>query len=243
VLASTLEAPILLLGAAHVVDLAAPLRATLGARPLDAIALELDAERAQAVISGPGPGASPPPRRETPVLLRLWARIQRRLGTQLGAGAGAEMREAATVARERGLPLFLIDDPLTQTVGRLFRSMGMRERIQLLLGGFAGLAIPSRLVERQLDRYTEAPGDYLEEIRRSFPGVARVLLDERNEHMAERLDALRARGFGRIAVVVGDAHLPGLAAALKRRGVPVESVSLGELARGPAETSRGATAP
>jgi pheromone shutdown protein TraB len=59
--------------------------------------------------------------------------------------------------------------------------------------------------------------------------MARVLLDERNEHMADRLTHLRRQGYGRIAAVVGDAHLPGLAAALGRRGVAVESIPFAKL--------------
>jgi pheromone shutdown protein TraB len=243
VLASTVQAPVLLVGSAHVVDLAGPLRATLGERTLDAVAVELDPERARTLLADASSAAAPPMRRGGPFLLRLWAHLQRRLGQQIGAGVGAEMREAAAFARDRRLPLFLIDDPIGQTIGRLFRSMDVRERVQLLVGGVAGLAVPSRVVERHLDRYDEAPGDYLDEIRRAFPGVARVLLDERNEHMADRLGSLRARGFGRIAAVVGDAHLHGLADALRRRGIPVETVSLGELRRGPSPPRAGPTAP
>jgi pheromone shutdown protein TraB len=145
------------------------------------------------------------------------------------------MRAAAQVARERSLPVFLIDDPIRETLGRLMRSMSFRERILLVVGGLVGLIIPAPVVTRQLDQYTESPEAYLEEVRRAYPGVARVLLDDRNERMADRLAELRQRGYGRVAAVVGDAHVPGLAAALRRRGVPVETLKLSEL--------RPATAP
>jgi pheromone shutdown protein TraB len=56
-----------------------------------------------------------------------------------------------------------------------------------------------------------------------------VLIDDRNEHMADRLAELRARGFGRLAVVVGDAHVIGLRRALEHRGVPVETLPFREL--------------
>ncbi|HEV2520059.1 MAG TPA: TraB/GumN family protein [Thermoplasmata archaeon] len=226
--ASTTQSPILLIGSAHVVDLDAPLRATLGGRVLDAIAVELDAERAQTILSeSPGPSAS---RGDLPIFVRLWGQLQRRLGEDLGGGpAGGEMRTAASVSKERHLPLFLIDDPIRQTLARLIRSMSLKERVLLLFGGVLGLVVPARLVERQIDRYSQSPGDYVAEIRRSYPGVARVLLDERNEHMADRLGEIRSKGFGRVAAVVGDAHVDGLAAALRRRGIPVETVSLGAL--------------
>ncbi len=226
--ASTLESPILLIGSAHVVDLEAPLRAVLGPRELDGIAVELDAERARALLSDqptagrPGPGV--------PIFVRLWGLLQRRLGEEMGGGvAGAEMRTAAAISKERSLPLFLIDDPIRETLQRLLRSMSGKERILLVFGGILGLVIPARMVERQIDAYTEDPSQYVDELRRAYPGVARVLLDERNDHMANRLKELRTRGYGRLAVVVGDAHVPGLAESLRRRGIPVETVALGVL--------------
>lgn len=228
-LAWTTESPVLLIGSAHVVDLERPLTQALTERVLDAVALELDDERAATVLAE----APPDHRRGGPLMLRIWGRLQERLGAELGSGsAGAEMRTAARVARSRGLPIFLIDDPIRQTIPRLIRAMSPKERISLVVGGLLGLVLPSRFVARQLDDYAAAPQDYLEQIRSSYPGIARVLLDERNEHMAGRLEALRRRGFGRVAAVVGDAHLPGLAEALKRRGIPTERLSFGELRGG-----------
>ena len=170
--------------------------------------------------------------------------LQKRLGEQIGGGvAGAEMRTAARFAREQGLPLFLIDDPIRETIGRLMRSMSVRERVSLLVGGIVGLVIPSRVVERQIDSYTESSEDFLQEVRRAFPQVARVLIDERNEHMADRLREIRAEGYGRVAAVVGDAHVPGLAQALRRRGIPVETVALGQLRASTAPSDGPSRAP
>ena len=226
--ASTTESPVLLLGAAHVVDLERPLRAVLGGRVLDGVAVELDAERAQHLLHpSPEGGRSGD---GLPFVTRLWGVLQRRLGAEIGAGeAGAEMKVAAQVAQERQLPLFLIDDPIRMTVMRLVQSMPFKERIQLAVGAVVALFVPARLVRREVDRYAEAPADYANALRATSPTVARVLLDERNEHMADRLVRLRGQGYGRIAAVVGDAHLPGLAAALGRRGVAVEQIPFARL--------------
>jgi len=230
--ASTAETPVLLIGSAHVVDLEAALRRVLTPRPLDAVALELDAERAAALLpptAAPGRGRS-----NAPIFLRLWAHLQRRLGAEMGGGvAGAEMRVAATIAQERKLSVLLIDDPIRDTLRRLLASLSVRERVGLIVGAVVGLVIPTNVVEAQLDKYNAAPQPYLEEVRRVYPSIARVLLDERNEHMADRLLEARRRGFGRVAAVVGDAHVPGLADALRRRGIPVETVTLSELVAPP----------
>jgi pheromone shutdown protein TraB len=233
VYASTTQSPVLLLGAAHVVNLAEPLRRELSGRTLDGVAIELDAERAAALFSPAGGVRSG---RGAPLFARLWGLVQRRLGTEIGGGEpGAEMKVAAQLAKERNLPLFLIDDPIRATLLQLVRTMPFKERVALLAGAVVALFVPAKVVEREMDRYAEAPGEYTNELRRASPTLARVLLDERNEHMADRLAALRSRGYGRMAVVVGDAHVDGLKAALGRRGVPVESISFQRL--------RGATGP
>lgn len=225
---------VLVIGSAHVIDLRADLRRLLADRPLDAVALELDAERAQALL-GPAPDAGAR-RANAPLLLGLWARLQRRLGQDIGGGPpGAEMRSVAEIAQERRLPILLIDDPIRDTLARLLRSLSMRERIGLLVGGIVGLVIPPKVVEKHIDEYAVHPEPYLEQVRQAYPSVARVLLDDRNEHMADRLAEARRRGLSRVAAVVGDAHVPGLADALRRRQLPVETVTLGQLT--------GATAP
>lgn len=230
VYASTTQSPVLLLGAAHVVDLEAPLRRELDTRTLDGVAIELDAERAEALFSESSGGRSS---RGAPLFARLWGRVQRRLGAEIGGGEpGAEMKVAAQLAKERNLPLFLIDDPIRATMMELVRTMPFKERIALLAGAVAALFVPARLVEREMDKYADSPEAYTAELRRASPTLARVLLDDRNEHMADRLAAIRNRGYGRLAVVVGDAHLVGLRSALSRRGVPVEAIPFQQL-RGP----------
>ena len=234
--ARSTESPVLLIGAAHVVDLARPLRELLNERTLDGIAVELDAERADALLAPEGRR----PRGGGPLFARLWSVLQRRLGAEIGGGVpGAEMKAAALVARERSLPLFLVDDPIRSTLVRLVRAMPFKERVLLLASAVIGLFLPARVVERAIDRYVDAPDDYTAELRQVSPTLARVLIDDRNEHMADRLAELRHRGYGRIAVVVGDAHLSGLRAALGRRGIPTESVPFRELraAKGRAPSS------
>ncbi|HKS59619.1 MAG TPA: TraB domain-containing protein [Thermoplasmata archaeon] len=225
-MASPAEVPVLLLGSAHVLDMDAPLRRALSGRKLDGIAVELDRERAEIILQ---PDGGQRRSRGGPLIFRLWAMLQRRLGDALGSGVGGEMRVAAEVAREWRLPLYCIDDPIRETIARLLASLSMRERLELLVGGLVGLFLPSRVVKDQVSHYAQQPQEQLSEMRRAFPSVARVLLDERNEHMAARIERIRAEGSPRLAVVVGDAHLLGLATALLGRGLLVETLSLAQL--------------
>jgi len=233
VYSSSPESPVLLLGCAHVVNLADPLRRVLASRVLDGIAVELDEERAQALMS---PERNERASGSAPLFARVWGVLQRRLGAEIGGDVpGSEMKVAIGVGRERNLPVFLIDDPLRATLGSLVRQMSFKERVTLMVSALVGLVLPSRVVVREMDRYSASPTEYTDELRRVSPTIARVLIDDRNEHMADRLASLRQKGYGRMAVVLGDAHIDGLRSALGRRGLPCEVVRFSEL--------RAATAP
>ena len=222
-----LGAPVLVIGTAHVIDLAAPLRTVLTDRPLDGIAVELDAERAPMVL---GPSPTAPRRGGVPLFARLWSIMQRRLGAELGGDVpGAEMRAAAEVAQARKIPLFLIDDPIRMTLGRMLATMPFKERVSLLVGSIVGVFLPARVVRSQIEEYVDEPGALIAELREASPTIVRVLIDERNEHMADRLAHLRSHGAARLAAIVGDAHVTGLRVALGQRGVPTEGLPFREL--------------
>jgi pheromone shutdown protein TraB len=219
--------PVLVVGTAHVIDLADPLRSVLTQRALDGIAVELDAERAPMVLR---PSSGVPQRGSVPLFARLWSLMQRRLGAQLGGDVpGAEMRAAAEVAQSKKVPLYLIDDPIRLTLSRLVGSMPFKERVSLLFGSIIGLVLPARVVQSQIEEYVDQPGALISELREASPTIVRVLIDERNEHMADRLAHLRSHGALRLAVIVGDAHVTGLRLALGQRGIPTEGLPFKEL--------------
>ncbi|MHB1435392.1 MAG: TraB/GumN family protein [Thermoplasmata archaeon] len=218
---------VVLVGTAHVIDLAEPIDRVFRRYHPDAVGVELDRARADALLSGaPRSGAG------GPLLLRLWAAAQRRLGAEIGGGSpGEEMRSAAVRALADRLPLYLIDDSVRETMGHLMRGLAPKERLQLLIGGVIGLVLPSRLVRREVDRYAQAPGEYLSDLREASPQLARVLIDDRNRRMADRITEIVARGHRRPLIVVGDAHRPGIESALRARGLEVVPIPFAELDR------------
>ncbi|MDE1821743.1 MAG: TraB/GumN family protein [Euryarchaeota archaeon] len=225
---------VLLVGVAHVLDLESGLDRVLAAYHPKALAVELDPERAQLLssrvqerTSAQAEGKPMParPRSEAPLTLRLWAKLQDRFASDLGGVPGEEMLQVGAFAKRRSLPCFLVDDPLRQVAPRLLGALSPRERVKLLVSTLVALFIPTRVVEREIHQYEEHREEYLGVLREQYPTVTRVLLDERNAHMAERIAAL-ARSYGPVAAVVGDAHVGGLAQALAGTGFPVKEVRL-----------------
>jgi pheromone shutdown protein TraB len=205
---------ILLLGVAHVVDLKEKLTAALKEFNPNAIAVELDPDRLQALIEKAHGGNKGPLGRDIPFTMRLWAHMQDRLAAQLGDVPGSEMLLALDVAKDMKVPLVLIDDPIGSVAPRLISSLSPKERVLLLVSSVIAFITPSKVVKKELDHYSESREEYMQAMRDQFPTVARVLLDERNIHMAERLKLL-SKQFARIAVVIGDAHAAGIESLLK----------------------------
>ena len=233
--APSLPGSVLLLGVAHVIDLKAPLQRVLAEYSPTAVAVELDPERAQAMKERQAELALPPEQRKPrakggPLLFRLWAHLQERLAGSMGVLPGSEMLEVAEFARGAGLPTYLIDDPIRQTAPRLLASLSRKERLRLLLSTLAAFLLPLGWFRGSVEEYAQQRGELLETLRRSYPGLARVLVDERNEHMAQRLTWL-SHETPRLAVALGDAHLPGISELLRRAGVNVRLLHLEELTR------------
>jgi len=203
---------LLLVGTAHVLELALPLERVLRTFDPDVVALELDRERWAALRAPVRP-------RRGPLLLRLLASLQERLGEMLGAPPGSDMLAAGRTAQWLGVRVALVDLPVGPTLQRAWRALDWRERLALvrelapLLAGADLLMTGPATADNPI-----ATGDFsreLAEFAHRFPSLQRELIDRRDRYMARRLVALLRDGQ-RVAAVVGEGHLAGLARRLDR---------------------------
>lgn len=163
-----------------------------------------------------------------PLQYMLLAQIQRRIASKFGSEAGAEMLAAASAAREVGAKVALIDLDATTVFARLWKAMSMREKLHLLFGALIGLVATKETVEKEMERYEDQETQYLETLGSEFPSIKRVLIDERNRYMADRIVSIAGQ-HERVLAVVGDGHMQGLLEALGDR--QVETVRLKDLRR------------
>ena len=165
------------------------------------------------------------------------AAYQRRLSEQLGVEPGAELKAAATAARERGLPLQLVDRDVGITLKRAWRALGFWGRMKLMAGLSVGLFDREEVDANQIEKLKE--GDMLEssfgEFAAQSPPIYEALIAERDRYMAAKLREANAGAPPRdVLVVVGAGHLKGLSQRLREdtespavlRGT-LESVSKG----------------
>lgn len=187
----------------------------------DAIAVELDPARLQALLAEARPNYSPSLIRRVGLRGYLFGVIgswlQRRLGRAVNIAPGADMLAAVRVAQRHQKRLLLIDRPIQVTLHRLGKVLGWRELKRFcrdLWGGVFGN-------ERVRFDLARVPDDalvarLLTEFRRRYPRPYRVLVEERNRHMARALRGYHAEHpYQLVLVVVGKGHEEGLRALLE----------------------------
>jgi len=204
---------ITLLGVGHVFDLGRSIRAEIQARRPRVVALELDHPRFAALVAR----AQGPAR---PSFLAVLGRFQSRIASQYGVQVGDEMLAAARAAQEVGSEIALIDRESRQTLLRAWRLMPLRERVRLVTSVLGSLFIARTKVEEELARYEADERAVMEEFAAHLPTAKRILIDERDEHMANTLRDLH-RAKGDVLAVVGDGHIDGLRARLSDEAVQV----------------------
>lgn len=213
---------ITLIGTGHVFDIGARVREEIRHRMPQAVAVELDPPRYHALRN------KSQERKGAPFFYRMLADFQTRVANEYGVEAGDEMLAAANEAQALGVPLALIDADAQRTFQRLLSEMRFGEKARLAGSAIVGLLLPGKSVEKQVSEMQDDYAAYFDEMGKKFPTLKRVLLDERNEHMARALVEL-AKANERVVAVVGDGHVDGMLAILQAQGAPVEAVRLKEL--------------
>ena len=174
----------------------------------DALLVELDPSRYSA-LKNPQPQGDV----KMPWLYRRIANYQKRIAGEYGGTAGAEMMAAIDAAMSVGAVIQFIDNNASETVNKMWSSMPVREKGRLLLSFMKDNKATTADLESQLKVYSENEDFYLREMREKFPTLVEVLIDSRNQNMAERIRAADAQ-YKNIVVVIGDGHVDGIATLL-----------------------------
>ena len=232
-----------LLGTAHVSRASAEkVRELLESGAYDAVAVELCPSRHQALLD---PEALS--RLDLLAVLRqgrvamvaanlALSAYQQRLAEQFGIAPGAEQRLAMELARERSLPVWLIDREIGITLKRVAANLGWWSRLGLASGLLAALLSREQVSEEEIERLKE--GDVLEttfaEFAENRQDLYRPLIAERDRYMAARLRAAIDREPPlRALAVLGAGHLRGVADALRNPSGRDPAQEIAELERLP----------
>ena len=206
-------------------------RHAIGSGAFDAVAVELDPQRLTALTD---PDAMA--RMDLVEVTRTGkttlfaakpalAAYQRRLAEQLDDEPGAELKRAVLEARQRELPVHLIDRDVGLTFRRASAGLGFWGRIKLGAGLVTALFVDEEVGEADIEKLKQ--GDMLEssfsEFASDSPELYEAVIAERDRYMAARLR--ETHGDAReVLAVVGAGHLQGLARHLREETRDPEAI-------------------
>ncbi|MHA1719030.1 MAG: TraB domain-containing protein, partial [Promethearchaeota archaeon] len=155
-------------------------------------------------------------KQKTEVFFDILQHIQREVGESLGMIPGMEMISAINAVRQHGIKIKLIDRPIMETFQRLnqLKDSAREEKsefIQMLKEN------PINTEESEIYDLIEdfkKPGfikQLIKEFKETYPHLNKILIDERNEYMADQIAKyVFEHPSHRILVIVGAGHLEEL---------------------------------
>ncbi|MDP8011315.1 MAG: TraB domain-containing protein [Thermoplasmata archaeon] len=189
-----------IVGVAHVINLRNKIYALMDYEMPDAVALELDQYRLNALLNKvhESKGIS---------MFNILGIIQKRIASFQNVSPGEEMLAAYEKASLLNKPVFLIDMDIKQTYYKYKKEVRLIEKIKLFFSIFFSF-IPRKSSSISLEEVLQNESKFIEGFRKSYPSFVKVLLDDREEYMARNLANLEK--YGKVLAFVGDGHLNGL---------------------------------
>ena len=184
------------------------------------VAVELDHDRDHQLMNPPeeGENVDQGAGDMAQELMQQLAILEKSLGDITGSDVGDEMLAAIEEGRAIGAKIALVDRPMVATVqammqvpvDEMYRLTGMlpdaTEDIEN--GGASDL-----LAMLKEDGAVE---DLMKQFREEFPGLANVLIEQRDQYVAKALHFILNDVEGKIVAVLGAGHIQGVKTALEQ---------------------------
>ncbi len=204
---------IFLIGVGHVFEISEQINSIIsGVRP-EAVCVELDPARYQALLHKKS-------KEEVHLAYRVLAFFQRRIAKRFGGEVGEEMLAAVEAARSVGADVLFIDIEASSMFSRLWDQMPLKEKVMLMMSAVWSLFVSREKMEEEIERFQKNEGEYMGKFSRQFPTLKQILIDDRNETMAYRIETAEEE-YGSVVAVVGDGHVEGISRLLEGRELQV----------------------
>ncbi|HEC82271.1 MAG TPA: hypothetical protein ENI53_00090, partial [Thermoplasmatales archaeon] len=112
-----------------------------------------------------------------------------------------------------GIPLYYIDMDSREIINKLWSNLSFRKKISILLSSFLSLFVSRKRIEREIKNFEKDGEKTIKKFEKEMPELKRILIDERNEYMANKLrDILNENN--KVVAIVGEGHIVGLKSLL-----------------------------
>lgn len=146
-------------------------------------------------------------------LIGAW--IEKKLGEKVGTIPGEEMKTAINLAKKENIKISLIDQDIRITLQKLSKEFTFKEKLRFLKDILLGILSKQKI---KID-LTKVPDKKLikkviTNIKKRYPSIYKVLVEERNEIMAKKLITLMQQ-YKTVLAIVGAGHVDDLIEKIK----------------------------
>ncbi len=145
----------------------------------------------------------------------LLASYQKKMGEQLGVAPGVELLEAVNTANEFNIPIELCDRDIRITLRRAWNSMSFIQKMKFFASGLGGVFDSEEISEEKINEIKDKDtlNELLKELGEAMPVLKRVLIDERDQYLAEKIKNANGK---KIVAIVGAGHVNGIINLLEK---------------------------
>ena len=145
--------------------------------------------------------------------------IEEKLGKMVGTKPGGEMRIAVVSAAKVKAKIALVDQKIQITIKKLMKGITWKEKFRFIgdiIKGFFGKGDVEKFDLNKVPS-EELIGKMIKSVEKRYPTVYKVLIDDRNKYMANKLYKLMEKfPEEKIVAVVGAGHEEGMLEEIKR---------------------------
>ncbi|MFW5861611.1 MAG: TraB/GumN family protein [Spirochaetota bacterium] len=149
----------------------------------------------------------------------ILAMFQRKIAEKTGSTPGREFTRAIELAKERDIRIVLAERDIGVTLKRAWRLNRFRDKFKLIAGLGASESVDIENMDIEELKSFDVMSKIMEEFAEELPVTKRVLIDERDIYLAEKI----REGLGQTTVaVVGAGHVPGMLEILESNSQPAD---------------------
>ena len=191
----------------------------------DIVALELDRRRLYSLFKKPGKIRIYDIKRVGIKgfifsLMGAWA--GKKLGKMVGVAPGSEMKKAVRLAKKNKIKLALIDQDIEVTLKRFSKSLTWGEKWNFIVDVIKSIFVRKEVIEFDL---TKVPSKkvikkLVDQVKKRYPNIYKVLIEERNEVMAENLrKIMEIYPDKKILAIIGAGHEDDILELIKKPSI------------------------
>jgi len=133
--------------------------------------------------------------------------IQEKLGNVVGVKPGSDMLTAVNLAKSTHKTLHLVDQDIEITLKRFSKAFTWREKFRLVGDIFKAPFSKKQHIDLNKVPKEELIGKLMGDLKKRYPNLYRVLIDERNQVMAKNIYKIMSKNEDKkILVVIGAGH-------------------------------------